>query len=360
MKKFNQMIDDIQRQIDLEKFRKMTEEQGHGVVLFGAGDCGHVVYHMLHNVGIAIDCFCDNGRNGCTDEETGLMIAAPAYLKDKTNRYAVLICAVEEDVYRAMYEQILALGFDREKIHIMREYYDRLSVRYLEENRQKYMDAYQLMGDDLSRRVFLARMKKTYLMEDISEIVSPREEEYFDEKVVLTEEEVFIDCGGFDGDSSVKFLERCDGKYGDIVIFEPELCKKAAVEKNMAGHRYTLYQKGVWSKNTELYFNALETDGSHVSETESGYRIEVAALDEVVYEKRPTFIKMDIEGSEQEALKGAERMIMDFRPKLAVCVYHKPDDLYEIPVLIKKMNPEYRLYLRQYSNSRFETVLYAL
>lgn len=360
MKKFNQMIDHIQRQVDLEKFRQMTEKQGHGLVLFGAGDCGHVVYHIMHNAGIAVECFCDNGRNGCMDEETGLMIAAPAYLKDKTAGYSILICAVEEEIYHAMYEQVLSLGFDRRQIYIMWEYYDRLSITYLEENRQKYSNAYQLMEDDFSKRVFLARMKKMYLMGDISEIVSPRIEEYFDERVVLTGEEVFIDCGGFDGDSSVKFLERCDRKYSDIVIFEPEFCKKAAIEKNLAGYRYTLYQKGVWSKSTELYFNALETDGSHVSEVENGYRIEVVALDEVVYDKQPTFIKMDIEGSEQEALKGAKRIIRDFHPKLAICVYHKPDDLYEIPALIKKINPEYHLYLRQYSNSKFETVLYAL
>ena len=177
---------------------------------------------------------------------------------------------------------------------------------------------------------------------------------------MLTDHEVFIDCGGFDGDTSVKFNENCCGKYANIFIFETELYKKTAIEQKMSGYRYELYQAGVWSKTTRLYFDALETDGSHVSELESDYMIEAVALDETVYDKKPTFIKMDIEGSEQEAIKGCSRIISDFQPKLAICVYHKPDDLFEIPVLIKKINPNYRLYLRQYANSRFETVLYAL
>lgn len=360
MREFNQMIKCIRNQADLEKFRNIVNEQGKKLVLFGAGDCGHAVYSILHYVNIGIYCFCDNVLGGQKDVKTGLDIVLPGYLKDKSNELTILVCVMEEDAYRAIYEQAILLGVDRNQIYIMRDYYDRLSVEYLEHNLQKYSNAYQLLEDGFSKEVFLARMKKVYLMGDISEVVSPSTEEYFDKSIILTDKEVFVDCGGFDGDTSIKFIERCGGKYDDIIIFEPELCKKADIENNMSDYHYKLYQAGVWSENTRLYFKALETVGSHVSETESDYTIEVMALDETVYDKRPTFIKMDIEGSEQEALKGCKRIIKDFRPKLAVCVYHKPDDLYEIPVLIKGLNPEYHLYLRQYSNSKYETVLYAI
>lgn len=360
MWEFNQTVDEIRSQDDLKKYRDIIEEQGRKLVLFGAGDCGHVIYNMLHNVGIDVYCFCDNALGDRTDEATGLQIVFPDFLIDKRDQIAVLVCAVEEYIYQEIRKQVISLGIDKTNIYIMRDYYDRLSVAYLEEHMCKYIDAYQLLTDDFSRKVFLARMKKVYLMSDILEIVSPRTEEYFDEKVVLTDQEVFIDCGGFDGDTSVKFINKCGGTYADIVIFEPELYKKSAIERNMSGYRYKLYQAGVWSKTARLYFDALETDGSHVSESESDCVIEAVSLDDTVYDKKPTFIKMDIEGSEQEAIKGCSRIISDFRPKLAICVYHKPDDLYEIPILIKKINPSYRLYLRQYANSRFETVLYAL
>lgn len=69
---------------------------------------------------------------------------------------------------------------------------------------------------------------------------------------------------------------------------------------------------------------------------------------------------MDIEGSELEALKGAARHIVVDRPKLAICVYHKPEDMFEIAMYIKSLVPAYRLFLRHYSSTHLETVLYAV
>ncbi len=73
-----------------------------------------------------------------------------------------------------------------------------------------------------------------------------------------------------------------------------------------------------------------------------------------------TFVKMDVEGAELEALKGSRKVIVQYRPKLAICVYHKKADLIEIPLFIKSLVPEYRLYIRHYGNSMCETVLYAV
>ena len=72
------------------------------------------------------------------------------------------------------------------------------------------------------------------------------------------------------------------------------------------------------------------------------------------------FIIMDIEGSEEKALLGVKETIRKFTPKLAICVYHKPDDFYRIPMAILKINPEYDFYLDHYTIHREETVLYAI
>ena len=73
-----------------------------------------------------------------------------------------------------------------------------------------------------------------------------------------------------------------------------------------------------------------------------------------------TFIKMDIEGAELEALKGSSKIIKKYMPKLAISLYHKKDDILEIPLYIKELVPEYKLYIRHYSNAGVETVLYAV
>jgi len=77
-------------------------------------------------------------------------------------------------------------------------------------------------------------------------------------------------------------------------------------------------------------------------------------------DEKATFIKMDIEGSELEALKGAQNQIKVNKPKLAICVYHKETDLITIPQFILSLNPDYKLYLRHYGNFSTELVLYAL
>ncbi|MCL1983378.1 MAG: FkbM family methyltransferase, partial [Clostridiales bacterium] len=74
----------------------------------------------------------------------------------------------------------------------------------------------------------------------------------------------------------------------------------------------------------------------------------------------PTYIKMDIEGAELMALKGAENIIRSHKPKLAISAYHKPEDVYTLPMLIRSYRNDYKFYLRHYTNSLNETVLYAV
>ena len=69
---------------------------------------------------------------------------------------------------------------------------------------------------------------------------------------------------------------------------------------------------------------------------------------------------MDVEGAELESLKGAQKVIKRDKPKLAVCIYHKPEDILTLPLFIKKLVPEYKFYLRSYSNADNEMVLYAI
>ena len=75
--------------------------------------------------------------------------------------------------------------------------------------------------------------------------------------------------------------------------------------------------------------------------------------------ERVDFIKMDIEGSELEALKGAKNTIKRHKPRLAICIYHKIEDFYTIPKYIKELVPEYKLYVKHHTDREWETVLYA-
>ena len=109
-----------------------------------------------------------------------------------------------------------------------------------------------------------------------------------------------------------------------------------------------------------MRFKAEKATCSCVSENGENH-IDVVTIDETIDENdRVTFIKMDVEGAELESLKGAKHIICRDKPKLAICIYHKPEDMTEIPLYIKSLVPEYKIYVRHHCNSDGETVLYAV
>lgn len=358
--KFDCAIQEIYQQSDIKKFKEEIIKANKKIAIFGAGDCGHHVYDVLILQNLTISFFIDNKRSGTKDNRTDIDIVSLDDLLENKTQYWILLSVVEKEPYEQIERQLLDRGFEETQIFNMSAFIDRLPVIYMKQHEDEYRKVYNILEDDFSKQVYLERMKKVYLLSDIADVVSPNEEEYFDSNVILGEEEVFIDCGGFDGDTALKFVNQCNGKYKKIIVFEPELCKKQAIETNLKGEKYTLYAFGVWNKKDTLYFDAQENVASHVVDTISEDKIDVVSLDDTVYDEKPTFIKMDIEGSELQALKGSINILKDYKPKLVICIYHKPEDLYEIPLFIKSIIPEYKLYIRQYSNSRFETVCYAL
>lgn len=186
--------------------------------------------------------------------------------------------------------------------------------------------------------------------------------QYFDlEYMKVGNSERFIDCGALDGETSLNLLELCGGELDKIWMFEPDKNNVKKIKKNFEKRNvnYEIIEKGVWSCQTKLRFNSF--GNSYACIDENGYDvIETVRLDDIVADKKPTFIKMDIEGAELEALLGAECVIREFHPKLAIAIYHKPEDVFEIPELIMKFNQEYQFYLRHYSFADSETVLYAI
>ena len=117
--------------------------------------------------------------------------------------------------------------------------------------------------------------------------------------------------------------------------------------------------KGLWNKEETIKFTSMGNGASYIGETDASYEIRVTAMDEVIRE-RVTFIKLDIEGSEYQAICGAERLIKTHNPKLAISVYHKPEDIWKLPKLLLSYNRNYSFYLRHYSLAASETVLYAI
>lgn len=279
------------------------------VGIFGAGVAGRYLLETFAD--IQFECYIDNNCAGTMCR--GLPVISLQEFKEKYFDDIVMISS--RVYYKEILAQLLEEGFHSSNIINVGEVSDRL--RHLQ-----YFDLPYLKEKKIQR-------------------------------------EVFVDGGCFDGDTSIGFSNWCAGE-GYVYAWEPDpinfkQCERLFESNNIS---YRLIPKGLWSSPKKL---KLRTAGgcSTITDEEWNTVIEVDCIDRLINEP-VTFIKMDIEGSEHEALLGAERMISQHSPKLAISIYHKPEDIWELPWLIHKFNPTYRFYLRHYSLSWSETVLYAI
>ena len=231
---------------------------------------------------------------------------------------------------------------------------------------EKHRDAFVV----ITSKYYWNEMQKQLLKEGFKseqlflfgEIISEIEERiYFDlPELPHLQHEIFIDGGGYDGMSTVNFCKWAAGSW-EVKIFEPEKKLQEKCQSNVVNIDHVeIIPNGLWNKKEILPF-VYEGSASRIVDNANGSgKISVISLDEYLQNKPVTFIKMDIEGSELNAIKGAEKTICKYKPKLAISIYHKPEDLIELPKLLLSFNNNYKFWLRHYSLSWFDTVLYAV
>ena len=176
------------------------------------------------------------------------------------------------------------------------------------------------------------------------------------------EHEIFVDGGSFDGKTALDFSIWADKGYDYIYSFEAnptavKTCEETFKENALNGE---VIHNGLWNKEGVLRFHLKTDTGNNNAYIGEGTgQIKTVALDDVLNGKRVSFIKFDIEGAEYKALLGARETIKKWRPRLAICIYHKSEDIVELPALILDICEDYKFTLRQYASRLTSTVLYA-
>lgn len=180
--------------------------------------------------------------------------------------------------------------------------------------------------------------------------------------VTLENNEVFLDIGAFVGDTIAEIEKETNGNYKKIYCFEPDKNCINVLKKNVKEYKNVMIiEKGAWDKCETLYIQQDSEHGASFINEMGEYAIELDCIDNCIDEgEHVTHIKMDIEGAELAALHGAQKIIKKNRPKLAICVYHKNEDILDISRYILSLVPEYKLFLRHHNISGTETVLYAI
>ena len=171
-----------------------------------------------------------------------------------------------------------------------------------------------------------------------------------------------VDCGAYDGDTLTNFI-NADIPIEAVAAFEPDQSNFQKLAKYVQEKEIPnsfLWPCGVYSSSIQLNFSGGQGEASVISEKGS-FTIQCISLDEVIPDFQPTLIKMDIEGAEMEALRGAQTIIQKYKPGLAISAYHLPSHIWEIPLWVKQMLPDaYHYYLRAHGYNDFDIVLYAV
>lgn len=228
----------------------------------------------------------------------------------------------------------------------------------LELNFSNYEKIYNYIKETESQNIFrnILNFRKNFDLEYMKSYKVDSKGQYFEEFLDLKDGEVFIDAGGFDGQTSIEFIKHCPN-YKSIYIFEPDIINLEMAKKNLVKHKNVNFiSKGLSNHKDTLKFDMGSGSASKISEI-GAITIEVDTLDNLVKEKI-TFIKMDIEGAEGLAIEGMKNHILNDYPKMAISVYHKVDDFWKIPQQIFNIRNDYDIYMRHYTEGTDETVMF--
>lgn len=357
-------IDRIKKEIKSSKY----------VCVFGIGAISFPIISSIKNyTDINIDFLSDNDETKWGKiYHNDLKCISPAELEKYKNDIAILITTQH---YKKIYQQLLKKGI--KKIFAVTEYRllndgyfkNQRNLKKIKKNVLKVMD---ILVDERSKEIMLTLVRNWFDF-DVNAIGYEEiftNDQYYPAGVInLSEKEVFVDVGAYNGDTVIDFLKRTKNQFESIFAFELDKKNFKEMESTIdkldinLKKKIRLYNLGLLDEEKNVYY---ETGGSGMQSTfinvintanDSG---KTARLSDVIKDEKVTFIKMDIEGSEPQALLGAEEIIKKQKPKLAICVYHKPEHLWEIPLYLKKIVPEYKIFFRHHTPLEYETVCYAV
>lgn len=347
------------------------------LILFGAGSCGRYVLAHLATKGITPVAFADNASEKWGKPVDGVPVMSPTVAKlfaPDATFVATCISAPAREI-RA---EIKVLGVRTIPLH------DVLPCHHGQPPDSAYRTIERLIAntddydpsDDETRSEWFYqcafRKQPDYDAQSLPESCA---DIYFPDFITHLDEEVFWDCGACAGDTVESFLSHW-GKFKQILAIEPDAGTFEKLKESVQPVAGDILVRcsAVGDHNGVVPFICNGDFSSHIDLHDStGLRrntvldklddIEMGWWDsgqEWVAAHPPTYIKADIEGSELEALWGARKIIKEHAPVLAICAYHTSDHLWQIPLLIHALNPDYKLFLRRYAEATFELVWYAV
>lgn len=354
----------LSNRVNYQKRIKALVNDARHVVFYG---CGRILASIIETwmayVDRPIDFVCDSNPEKWGHLIHGVLCLSPEELEGIKEQCVIFVTIGQ---FREVFNSLSLKGF--QTVNVIYKY-DLKASTYLKEcninlEAKGLAIARSMLSDSRSKQVFDAVVNRVMgggvnpeKMESVYD-----EDQYFPSDIIkLSGEESFVDVGAFDGDTVKEFIKRSQARFTSIDALELDSSNfsilKAAMQLLPYGDRIKAHPFGAWDTETIVSYNSAEDDSTIGEGVQIG---KVIPLDKLLINERCTFLKLDVEGAELHALKGAENLIKSQQPKLAVCLYHHFCHLWAIPLYIKQLNPGYTIYLRHHSRLEYETVCYAL
>jgi FkbM family methyltransferase len=348
------------------------------IVLFGAGNLGQRTLAGLRTIGIEPLCFADNNQLIWGTLRQGLPIMSPGEAAQRYGSDATFIVTIwraqATERMRTRFEQLHRSGCKivTSFLPLYWKYPELFLPHYMHDlphrvhpQADRVLEGFSLMGDDYSRSEYLAQVRFR-LLGDFDVLRDPVQGDmYFrDELFSLNANETFVDCGAFDGDTLQHFLDHSHQSFRRVIAFEPDpenydkLAHKVTCLAADVRERIKTQQAATGKANARLLMDVGKGVSSKIGTGDC--EVECVSLDSVLNDEPVTFVKMDIEGSELATLAGAKELIRKHAPILAISAYHQQSDLWNIPLLIRQLNPDYSFYLRPHVLEGWDLVCYAV
>lgn len=330
-------------------------EKNSKIYIYGAGvlassTAGFLKKHGICYAGMTVD------KAYCTPQEG--LVALEDLLAETTEKISLVVAfsgyagktpPKSDMLYKVLYCDMYLSGDD-------------CTYDWVLENCENLRWMYQHLEDELSRRSFIAFLNQRISRQagPLAEVCCP--DQYFPEDLIrFGPNEVLVDCGAYTGDTAEQFVQALKSggieTYNCILSFEPDPLNFKKLQQNRQKNHICI-RKGTDSQERTINFS-IDNKRSHIAE-DGNFQIELTTIDHATENLPVSMIKMDIEGAELNSLKGAEKTIRRNHPKLAICIYHKADDLWEIARYIHSLSADYRFFVRAHEDISCEFVLYAL
>ena len=325
------------------------------IVIWGASQGGLKVLDIAKRYNLSIKYFVDIDSQKQGKKIEDIEIKSPNVL---TKDEFVLI--------GSMYEKEIALSLKQKGIEFLGgllSLYD-FNISNLMTYIKELSKLYDLLYDQDSKNCLTSIVGYT-IDGDASKLHISPYKQYFHPSVRPTETDIIVDGGAYDGDTIKDFSNNLK-KITKIYAFEPDKTNFLKLKEFSKTYNNIIpINLALWKETKNLKFNGNGLTTSSIINNDNtnsdSYTISATSIDKFFIENQiepPTLIKMDIEGAELDAILGAKNIITTYKPKLQICLYHKAEHVYTIPILLKDWVPEYKMFLGHHSQNWQETILY--